>query len=131
VDDPAAREAILDASTGNRLPHPWLSHMARQSLIHSLPSAAAAYLNEWTSADFSAQVQGNPVPVKVIIGEHDPSLSAERMKQTWLAWYPNAELEMLANTGHYPMYEVPLTLPAALQDFFGHDQDTGSAMPNK
>src|SRR5690606_36120149 len=65
VDDPAAREAILDASTGNRLPHPWLAHMARQSLIHSLPSAAAAYLNEWTSADFSAQVQGNPVPVKV------------------------------------------------------------------
>jgi pimeloyl-ACP methyl ester carboxylesterase len=55
-------------------------------------------------------VHGNPVPVKVIVGEHDPALSAVVMEQTYLALYPNAELEVLANAGHYPMFETPVSL---------------------
>ena len=39
------------------------------------------------------------------------------MLATWLAWYPNAQLETIANTGHYPMHETPLALAAAIQDF--------------
>ena len=68
---------------------------------------------------FLPLVQGNPTPVKVIVGAHDPSMTAGRMTQTWLAWYPRAELETLANSGHYPMYEVPVALAASMQDFLG------------
>jgi pimeloyl-ACP methyl ester carboxylesterase len=39
------------------------------------------------------------------------------MTDTWLAWYPRAQLEVLSNAGHYPMYEVPLALAATVQTF--------------
>ena len=67
--------------------------------------------------DFSASIKGNATPVKLLIGEHDPSLNAELMQNTWMAWYPNASLETLRNAGHYPMHETPLALAAAVQEF--------------
>jgi pimeloyl-ACP methyl ester carboxylesterase len=57
--------------------------------------------------------------VKVIVGEHDPALSAAVMEQTWLAFYPNAELEVLANAGHYPMFETPVALATSIEEFLG------------
>jgi pimeloyl-ACP methyl ester carboxylesterase len=117
IDDLRTREAILDASTGKRLPAAWTRHLAQQSWTTSQRQAFGRYLEHWARDDFSAQVQGNPTPVKVIVGEHDPSMTAERMTASWLAWYPQAQLEVLANTGHYPMYEVPLALAATVQTF--------------
>lgn len=111
------REFILNFSTGNRLPKTWIARMARQSWATSMPRAFAGYLKEWATNDFSERVQGNPVPLKVIVGEHDPTLTAELMQRTWLAWYPNATLETLPNAGHYPMHEVPLALAATVQAF--------------
>jgi esterase len=117
IDDISTREAILNASTGSRLSKAWLSHMARLSWETSLPQAYGAYLREWTGDDFSALIQDNPTPLKVIIGATDPSMTAERMAATWLAWYPNAELETVANAGHYPMQETPAALAATVQAF--------------
>ena len=118
IDDIAAREAILNASTGSRLSKAWLKHMAQLSWDDSLPKAYAAYLKEWTAGeDFSSQIANNPTPVKVIIGATDPSMTAERMTGTWLAWYPNAELETIANAGHYPMQETPAALASTVQTF--------------
>ncbi|RXZ31012.1 alpha/beta hydrolase [Oxalobacteraceae bacterium CAVE-383] len=117
IDDIATREAILNASTGSRLSKAWISHMARLSSDTSLPQAFGAYLKQWTGDDFSALVENNPTPVKVIIGATDPSMTAERMSGTWLAWYPNAELETIANAGHYPMQETPAALASTVQTF--------------
>jgi esterase len=117
VADVQKREAIINFSTNNRLPKTWVARMARQSWARSSPNAFASYLTEWATNDFSARVQGNPAQVKVIIGEHDPTLTADLMSRTWLAWYPNSRLETLANCGHYPMNEVPLALAASVQEF--------------
>jgi pimeloyl-ACP methyl ester carboxylesterase len=51
---------------------------------------------------------------------HDPALSAQVMEQTYLA-LPNAELEVLANAGHYPMFETPVALATAMEEFLGRE----------
>ncbi|MEU6236910.1 alpha/beta hydrolase [Kitasatospora sp. NPDC047058] len=113
----ANRRAILDLVTGNRACARWLDAMTARSVAGSRPEAVAAYLADWSTRDFSAEVAGSTLPVKVFVGEHDPALSAEVMRGTWLATYPNAELEVLANAGHYPMHEVPVAFATALEAF--------------
>jgi pimeloyl-ACP methyl ester carboxylesterase len=115
--DLAQRQFILDFSTGKRLPFTWLHRLARDSAEQTLPQAFAGYLRDWGTVDFSDRVQGNPTPVKVFIGANDPTLTRELMERSWLAWYPNAELEVLDGSGHYPMHETPLALAAALDNY--------------
>jgi len=67
----------------------------------------------------SGDHQGSPAAVKVIVGEHDPALSAPVMEQIRLAFYPNAELEVLPNAGHYPMFETPGALATSIGEFLG------------
>ena len=115
------RAAIINFSTGSRLPGAFVDHVVQHSLDHSTAEAFGAYLESWAKTDFSEQVKGNPAAVKVIVGEHDPALPAPVMEQTWLAFYPAAELEVIRNSGHYPMYETPAALAASIEEFLGRD----------
>ena len=117
VERTELRRDIIAFSTGDRLSAHWAMQMAQQSQRHSSREAFGAYLQSWARGDFSAEVAGNPVPVRVIVGEHDPSLTAEVMRATWLAHYPNAMLEVIANAGHYPMDETPVALVTAIESF--------------
>jgi pimeloyl-ACP methyl ester carboxylesterase len=117
VDSLEMRRDIIAFSTGGRLSGHWAMQMARQSAQQSTREAFGAYLPSWARGDFSAEVAGNPVPVKVIIGENDPSLTEAVMQATWLASYPNASLEVIANAGHYPMDETPVALATAIESF--------------
>jgi len=117
ADSPDNRRAIIDFTTGNRLTGVWLDAMVRNSLAISTRDAFAAYLDAWAKADFQEAIAGNPVPVLAIVGENDPALGAETVRATWLAWYPNARLEVLANAGHYPMDETPLALVSTMERF--------------
>jgi pimeloyl-ACP methyl ester carboxylesterase len=115
------RAAIINFSTGGRLPAAFVEHVVQHSLGNSTAEAFGAYLESWARTDFSDQVKGNQATVKVIIGEHDPALPAPVMEQTWMAFYPNAELEVVPNAGHYPMYETPAALAVAIEEFLGRD----------
>lgn len=111
------RRGIIDFSTGNRLSKAWIDHVARYSEETSDRAAFAAYLRAWAKTDFHADIAGKTTPVKVIVGANDAALTAEIMKATYLAWYPNAELEVMANAGHYPMNETPVALATAIEGF--------------
>lgn len=115
--DPAARKGIIDLTTGNRLSGYWLDKMVEHSMQNSTVEAFAAYLEAWAKTDISERIKGNPTPVKVIVGEHDPSLNAGLMAQTYMQWFPNAELEVMANTGHYPIDETPVALATSIESF--------------
>ena len=111
------RRAIVDFSVGGRLSKTWVARMARYSEETSTTEAFAAYFKAWSKTNFVDAIKGNKTPIKVIIGQHDPSLTAEVMNATYLAWYPNAELEVIPNAGHYPMDETPIALATSVEAF--------------
>ncbi|MBN3849830.1 alpha/beta hydrolase [Paraburkholderia sp. Ac-20342] len=117
VDDIAKRAGIIHFSTGSRHAARWSANLAQQSQRESRREAFAAYLPHWATGDFAAQIEGNPTPVKLFVGEHDPAITVDLMTRTWLKWYPNATLESLPNAGHYAMYEVPVALATALENW--------------
>lgn len=117
VDDPSARRAILDWSTGRRLPASWVDGMVRRSLESATREAFGGYLPRWTSEDFGEQVSGCAVPALAIVGAHDPDLNAEAMRMTWMRVLRCAELAEILESGHYPMHETPLILVALIEEF--------------
>lgn len=114
-----ARRAIIARSTGGRLPATWLDWKAQYSWESSDQAAFAAYFLAWSGTDFSGEVMraAPNLPLLALVGEHDPRFDAALMRRTYLAWYPQARLEVLANAGHYPMNETPLALAASIEAF--------------
>jgi esterase len=117
AENPGNRFGIIDFTTGNRLSKTWLDQMVSYSLECSTKAAFAGYLLAWAKGDFSAEVKGLPHPVKVIVGAHDGAIGADTMKATFLTWFPNAEMDVLENSGHYPMHETPVALATTIETF--------------
>lgn len=115
--EPGNRRAIIDLTTGNRLTGVWLDAMVRHSLENSTEQAVAGYLRAWSGTDFHTEVEGSTVPVKVLVGEHDPALGEDTMRRTVTRWYPSCDLEVLGNCGHYAMDETPVALVTAVERF--------------
>ena len=113
------RRAIIDFTTGSRLTGTWLDAMTSYSWESTSAEAFRMYLFSWGKEDFHQQIDGNPVPVLVVVGEHDPALGPEPAKATWVRWYPHAELHPLADAGHYAADETPIALVSAIEGFLG------------
>jgi pimeloyl-ACP methyl ester carboxylesterase len=90
--------------------------MAEKSLSVIAHETYAKYTLAWADTNFVQKVQGAKVPLKVLVGDHD-TITAKMMPGTILKWFPNSELEVLSNCGHYPMYEIPINLATICQDF--------------
>ena len=116
-----ARRGIIDITTGKRLTSTWLTQMVRHSVATSVPEAFGAYLVAWAKTDFSAELGRPELPLLALVGEHDPALGEAPTRATYLASYPNAQLEVIANAGHYPMFETPLALAASIERFLAAD----------
>lgn len=114
-----ARRAIINRSTGERLPAAWLDWKAQYSWESADQAAFATYFLAWSGTDFSEDIKAARValPLLALVGEHDPRFDTALMRRTYLAWYPQARLEVLGNAGHYPMNETPLALAASIEAF--------------
>jgi pimeloyl-ACP methyl ester carboxylesterase len=118
--EPRNRAAIIDFSTGNKLTKTFINRVVQHSLDNSTTEAFAAYLQAWAKSDFSAQAKvDTTTPVKLIVGVNDPALSADLMEQTWMVTFPDAELTILSDAGHYPMFESPVSLATSIEEFLG------------
>ncbi|RQS76905.1 alpha/beta hydrolase [Burkholderia sp. Bp8963] len=53
----------------------------------------------------------------VVVGDKDPGLGEDAMKDTFLAWHPNARLRAIPNCGHYPMQEQPPYFATIIEEF--------------
>ncbi|WP_027943424.1 alpha/beta fold hydrolase [Amycolatopsis taiwanensis] len=117
ANSPDSRRAIIDFTTGNRYTGVWLDAMVAHSLGTSDEAAFAAYLRAWADTDFHERIAGADVPVKVIVGAHDPALGEPVMRATFAQWYPRLEVEVLAGAGHYGMDETPIALATSVESF--------------
>jgi pimeloyl-ACP methyl ester carboxylesterase len=122
ADSAANRAAIIGFTTGNRLTKTFIDQLEQHSLDASTVEAFGAYLQSWAKGDFSGSLKPDrATPVRVIVGETDPALSEEVMRQTWMVFFPDAELEVLTNAGHYPMFETPVALATSIEEFLEQD----------
>jgi pimeloyl-ACP methyl ester carboxylesterase len=120
ADNPGNRAAIIDFTTGSKLTKTFINRVVQHSLDNSTVEAFAAYLQAWARSDFSAQAKvDTATPVKLIVGVNDPALSADVMEQTWRVFFPEAELTILPDAGHYPMFESPVSLATSIEEFLG------------
>ena len=118
--NPQNRAAIIDFTTGNKLTKTFINHVVQHSLDNSTIPAFAAYLQAWAKSDFTAQAKvDTATPVKLIVGVNDPAMSADVMEHTWRVFFPNAELTILPDAGHYPMFESPVSLATSIEEFLG------------
>jgi pimeloyl-ACP methyl ester carboxylesterase len=113
-----SRQAIIAFSTGNRLSGAWSQRMAELSVERSDKEAFAAYFRSWSTGGFAEEARGLAQPMLVMVGEHDTAVTREAMQATYLADYPNSELRIMPNSGHYPMQEVPVWFATEVQAFF-------------
>ncbi|SDG44374.1 alpha/beta fold hydrolase [Roseospirillum parvum] len=117
AEDDGKRAGIIDFTTGSRLSKSWVQYMVKRSRETTTQAAFAAYLPAWGKTDFMAEMQGRETPFLVIVGQHDPALTAALMKTTYLKALPDCRLEVMANAGHYPMQETPVALATRIEAF--------------
>ena len=67
---------------------------------------------------FLEEVKGDTTPMLVIIGEHDMEpFTAVTAQETFLDWYPNAQIVICQNAAHYPQQETPVYFAPVFNSF--------------
>jgi 3-oxoadipate enol-lactonase len=96
----------------------WAQAKLRQNRETTAPECRLGYLTMFTRTNFAQEVQGLETPYLVVVGENDADgLDEATMRETFLAWHPNAELAVMENCGHYPMQESPPRFATVIEGF--------------
>jgi 2-polyprenyl-6-methoxyphenol hydroxylase-like FAD-dependent oxidoreductase/pimeloyl-ACP methyl ester carboxylesterase len=111
------RKIIIDLTTGNRLSPTWVEAWAEESMRTVGAVAFRSYLDSFRTTDFAARITGSEVPALALVGENDPAVTADAMRESWMKHYPQGELDVIGNSGHYPMVETPVALATAVERF--------------
>jgi pimeloyl-ACP methyl ester carboxylesterase len=128
TDDNAARKLIA-ARTDNRYSAAWIRRKLRLVRTSCTREAMNGYLDMLAGTDFSAQVRGLDVPVRLIVGAHDlPAFRAEAAESLFRGLYPNLTVTVIQDAGHYAMLETPVLL-ASMVDAALRDIAPGQASP--
>jgi 3-oxoadipate enol-lactonase len=113
----------FDALTGERLCREWIDFKIRQTRSTRLRTAQSGYLKSLTEQGFLSEIEGNPTPMLVIIGEYDMEpFTAATATNTFLKWYPNAEVTLCRNAGHYPQQEAPVYVATVMNEFLNRQR---------
>jgi pimeloyl-ACP methyl ester carboxylesterase len=104
--------------SGQRLLPRWSEAIARHNLETSAPDAMRGYYRMWLETDFSreAAAAGAATPLRVVGGRQDlPGFDEAKYRETFGAWYPNADLQFITDAGHFPMHETPVYLATLVE----------------
>jgi len=114
-DDDAARAAIL-ARGGNRYGRGWLERKLAMTRRAPTRDAMIGYLKMFTGSDVAAEVRGIATPITAVSGVFDIPLYREESVRALLGpLFPNLEVVVSHEAGHYSMLETPPLLAGQIE----------------
>ena len=120
-DSVAARDdighQIINASLGDRLKAKFTREIMQFARRSTEPEAFRRYGRTFIETDFGDEAKQVKVPILILVGQHDAGVSEESVRRSFPLLYPHVEIEILPNSGHYPMVETPAWLMTRIEQF--------------
>lgn len=106
-DDDAARAAIL-ARGGDRYGRGWIEAKLAMTRRASIRDAMLGYLKMFTGTDVAAEIRGVTTPITAVCGAFDlPLYREESIRKLLTPLFPNLDVAVSHEAGHYAMLETP------------------------
>ncbi|MDH7797526.1 pimeloyl-ACP methyl ester carboxylesterase [Beijerinckia sp. GAS462] len=111
--------ALIGGSVGDRLSKVWMRHLLAGARATAKPEAFRSYMQSFIHDDLSARAETVTIPILALAGEHDNGVRAEIVQAVFPHLFSNADVtvEILKNSGHYPMDEIPVYLTTRIEAF--------------
>jgi pimeloyl-ACP methyl ester carboxylesterase len=117
VRDDAAGRMVIGGSLGGRLSPVVVEHILQYARTTTTPDAFSDYYTAFSKTDFSEEAKAVKTPMLVLVGEHDGGVSLDFVKTSYPPLYPHALIEIIPNSGHYPMLEATAYLVTRIEAF--------------
>jgi 3-oxoadipate enol-lactonase len=118
--DDATRLKVLEQRFGTRLSAGWTSYKLSQWRVHADPVAAASYVRMFAGDGLPDPTARIAIPVLAITGEQDvPPMRSDAVKLSLDPLCSELTVTALADSGHYPMQEMPPLTVALVERFLG------------
>ncbi len=117
ADSDDAGEQILRLSTGDRLKPEVLKHIMQSTRQTTERQAVRSYGQAFIHTNFAEEAKSIKVPILILIGEHDGGVTEALARNVFPSLYSHVEIEVVGNSGHYPMLETPVWLITRIENF--------------
>jgi pimeloyl-ACP methyl ester carboxylesterase len=118
--DDATRRAAFAAQFGARLSPGWAAYKAARWRACANPTAAAGYVAMFARDGLPNPAARIAVPILAITGEQDaPPMRSDAVRRLLAPLCDRLTVAPLADSGHYPMQELPPLTVALVEGFLG------------